>query len=377
MDYSQLAVFTDFRELERPDYYRDIPSDYHVVITDVVDSTQAIAAGAYRAVNTIGAGSIVAAQRALGAELLPFSFGGDGAILVVQPERRDAVLEALCGLKALARQHFDLDLRVGTVPVSELVAAGYALQWARYQVVPGQTIAIFRGSGFSEAERRVHTGQSLREGAPEQADLSGMSCRWQAIPASRGRILSLILSARTEQTGFYTTLLQELDAAVEGGIETSNPVRLERMSYRSVMDCIHDEVRYHARWSPALIGRVLEIFLAVGIFRYGLPGMFFNASRYARSLARHTDYRKFDNALRMTLDCTEEETARIRALCERHDADGRLYFGLHEDSEVVMTCYLNGLGDGEHLHFVDGGHGGYALAAQALKRRIEADGRAG
>lgn len=371
MKYADLKAFSDFRELENPEYFSGIPSDWYVVITDIVDSTRAIEAGAYRSVNTLGVGSIVAAQRALGPEPLPFSFGGDGATLVVPERHLQAVLRSLRGLKTLAHQQFDLELRVGAVAVGELVAAGFDLQWARYEVVPGQAIAIFRGGGFPEADRRVRSGQVLEGGPSGQVDLSGMSCRWQAIPSARGCVLSIILSARKEEPGFYSMLLGEIDRSVEGGVETSNPVRLERMSYRGVLECIRDEVRYHGRWSPALIGRMLEIVLAVGIFRYGVPGMFFNARRYAQSLVRHTDYRKFDNALRMTLDCTSEEAERIRALCAREHERGTLFYGIHEDSEAVMTCYLNGLGDGEHLHFVDGGRGGYALAAQDLKLRME------
>jgi hypothetical protein len=50
--------------------------------------------------------------------------------------------------------------------------------------------------------------------------------------------------------------------------------------------------------------------------------------------------------------------------------EGRIYYGLHESSQALMTCYVQGLDDGAHVHFVDGGSGGYALAAKQLKRQM-------
>ena len=32
-----------------------------------------------------------------------------------------------------------------------------------------------------------------------------------------------------------------------------------------------------------------------------------------------------------------------------------------------MTCFVDGLSDGKHIHFIDGGDGGYAMAAMKLK----------
>jgi hypothetical protein len=32
-----------------------------------------------------------------------------------------------------------------------------------------------------------------------------------------------------------------------------------------------------------------------------------------------------------------------------------------------MTCYVNDLNPGNHIHFIDGGDGGYAMAAKKLK----------
>jgi hypothetical protein len=35
-----------------------------------------------------------------------------------------------------------------------------------------------------------------------------------------------------------------------------------------------------------------------------------------------------------------------------------------------MTCYVHDVNDGNHIHFVDGGDGGYAMAARELKAQL-------
>ena len=37
-----------------------------------------------------------------------------------------------------------------------------------------------------------------------------------------------------------------------------------------------------------------------------------------------------------------------------------------------MTCYVEGLQDSAHMHFVDADGGGYAMAATQLKKQLKA-----
>lgn len=48
---------------------------------------------------------------------------------------------------------------------------------------------------------------------------------------------------------------------------------------------------------------------------------------------------------------------------------GRLVYGMHKSRETLLTCIVQSY-NGNHLHFVDGSDGGYALAATALERRF-------
>ena len=49
---------------------------------------------------------------------------------------------------------------------------------------------------------------------------------------------------------------------------------------------------------------------------------------------------------------------------------GRLAYGLHRSSAALITCLVRSYA-GQHLHFVDGADGGYALAARELAAQLE------
>lgn len=79
--YSGIPVFRGFTSLMDPALYSPLPDDWSVGVADIVDSTKAIAAQRYKAVNMAGAAVIAAVTNALEGREFPFVFGGDGASL--------------------------------------------------------------------------------------------------------------------------------------------------------------------------------------------------------------------------------------------------------------------------------------------------------
>jgi hypothetical protein len=113
----------------------------------------------------------------------------------------------------------------------------------------------------------------------------------------------------------------------------------------------------------SLIGRVL-----MGL-RASAGG--FDGARYKAELVANTDFRKFDETLRMVLDLSEQEQASLRAELERRRQAGQLAFGIHTSPAALVTCFVRAYA-GDHVHFVDGADGGYALAAKELKAQLRA-----
>ena len=369
--FADLASFSKFEELTEDRHFVPLPEDWFVVITDVRGSTRAIEAGRYRDVNTIGAASISVVQEAI-AEELPFVFGGDGATILVPPTRLDAALEALTGLAALARENFDLELRVGRVAVRELDAAGTTIEVAKHELAAGRCIAVMRGGGLAKAEQLVK-GDEATYGIPTQSaepkELKGLTCRWQPIASRRGTMLSLLVEARGDRPReVYAEVLKELARVFGGNLDVANPVEPETMRYKSLVSIVRDEWRQTARLSwRSIYARLFSIFASVLMFALRIKPMGYDPEPYRKAMRTHSDFRKFDGVLRMVIDCTDEEKAHIVAMLEASAARGQLAYGVHGSRTALMTCYVRGMSDGQHIHFIDGANGGYAMAAKGLK----------
>ena len=85
----------------------------------------------------------------------------------------------------------------------------------------------------------------------------------------------------------------------------------------------------------------------------------------------HADYRKFDDVLRMVLDCSEIQTQEIEQYLESKYQEGQLFYGTYKSNNALMTCYVQDIQPGQHIHFIDGGDGGYAMAAKQLKTQLK------
>ena len=115
----------------------------------------------------------------------------------------------------------------------------------------------------------------------------------------------------------------------------------------------------------AVLVRTLLYFL---IMRAGRPIGPFVPARYMRQLVENSDYRKYDDGLRMILDCTPELADALEQRLAA--ATGIARYGLFRQDAAMMTCFTPSPLRSDHVHFVDGARGGYAAAATAMKAAI-------
>jgi hypothetical protein len=379
--FSELPEIDEFARAVELAHYADVPESWHVVITDVRGSTRAIEAGRYKDVNALGVSSIVAVQNALSDLELPYVFGGDGATLLVPGTRLERAAVALRGVQRLSRDAFELELRVATIAVSELVAAGERVRVARFRTSPSVSLALLAGGGFAAAERWVKDPKrcaryAVGEGEAS-ADLEGFECRWQPVRSRRGQVISLLVlslaATESERENTYKHTLDAIDGLLS--LRDARPVKRDNLRMLGLFGDFSTEARVrsgtrggrafarardNAR-KQALIGRAL---MATGKNAGGFDGQ-----RYRAELVENTDFRKFDETLRMVLDLSEAELRELLAHLERERARGRLVFGLHRSDSALMTCFVRSY-QGNHVHFVDGSNGGYAIAAKQLKAQL-------
>ncbi|HEY8566360.1 MAG TPA: DUF3095 domain-containing protein [Beijerinckiaceae bacterium] len=373
--YAGVPVFSDFRMLMDPAHYRPLPEGWLIGVADVVASTAAIAAGRYKAVNMAGAAVIAAVGNALARRPFPYAFGGDGASFAVAPEDASAAREALAATAAFARDDLDLSLRVALLPVEAVRAQGLDLRVARYAPSPHVSYAMFAGGGLAFAERVVKAGEYAVAPAVGGAkpDLSGLSCRWDEAPARHGVILSLVVvpAAETEAPAFRA-LVEELITLVETSPEAGRPVTDSTLTVRWPPQGFDFETRAARGGGP--LARRLKVLartlVSTAIFRSGLRVGRFDPAVYRRELLANTDFRKYDDGLRMTLDCTPALADRIAARLDQAEAAGVAHAGLHRQGAALVTCITPNPTASDHVHFVDGAAGGYASAARRLKEKL-------
>jgi hypothetical protein len=93
----------------------------------------------------------------------------------------------------------------------------------------------------------------------------------------------------------------------------------------------------------------------------------FDARLYKQDVSDNSDFRKFDDGLKMTVDVDGARFGRIEALLKQAAAEGICRYGLHRQDSALITCFVINPMQRDHMHFIDGAAGGYALAAARMK----------
>ncbi len=376
--YADISSFDDFSQVANIDHYKIAPDDWFVVIADIQGSTRAIGEGRYKEVNMIGAACINAVLNISDRGEIPYVFGGDGATLLTPPNRVDACKKTLLAVRRLAETKFNLSLRVGIVPVARINATdGSRVLVAKYQISPGNVLATFSGGGVELAERWIKSNSDylIEENHDnEPPDLGGLSCRWEPLESENGVMLSVLMLATADKesvkTEIYRSLIDALGEISEEAINQGKPISDNNMKFRWPPRGLGAEI-------DATVGERNRLFWALRLYLYSLFQWFldrfdltvggYRGRQYRVELRSNTDYRRFDDTLRILLDCTQAQADEIDKMLALRAERGELLYGLHRADSALMTCLVFSVEKGEHIHFVDGNDGGFTSAAKAMK----------
>ncbi|HSR76358.1 MAG TPA: DUF3095 domain-containing protein [Xanthobacteraceae bacterium] len=371
--YERVPVFDRFSEIADPARYQPLPDDWHLGLADVVQSTKAIRENRYKAVNMAGASVIAAVANALGNRDFPFVFGGDGASFAVPPADAALARETLAATAAWVRDELSLNLRVALIPVADVRQHGLAVDIARFAPSPDVSYAMFSGGGIAWAEAAMKRGAyAIAPGPPgARPDLSGLSCRFSEIPAVRGTIMSLLVVPAVSPDATYRDFIARLVQLIESSPDVSRPVPDGAGDLRWPPEGLELEVRATRRAGGSLLLRRAVVLIATAIsycvLRFNIKVGSFVPTTYLRQLRDNSDFRKYDDALRMVLDCTPALVRAIEARLAAAASAGIVRYGIHQQDRAMMTCFTPSAFRNDHVHFIDGALGGYALAASALK----------
>src|ERR1700720_2253832 len=320
--YSSIPVFRGFSRVMDPALYSPLPDDWSIGVADIVESTRAIAEARYKAVNMAGASVIAAITNALAGREFPFVFGGDGASFAVSPEDLARAREALAATAIWVKEDLDLAMRVALVPVAAVRAQGFDVRVARFGPSPNLSYAMFSGGGLGWAETAMKRGEFALPAAPSgtQPDLTGLSCRFEEIPSVRGLILSvLVVPARAANPTAFRRLIEDVIALVERSPDAGRPVPPGGPPLRWPPAGVEFEARAAREGSlfrrrSFVLANTLWAYL---VMRFGIKVGNFVPKTYVQQVVENSDFRKYDDGLRMILDCTPElEQALTQRLAE-------------------------------------------------------------
>ena len=72
----------------------------------------------------------------------------------------------------------------------------------------------------------------------------------------------------------------------------------------------------------------------------------------------------------MVIDGSEAQYRDLREYLDGEHREGRLVYGMHKSREALLTCIVFSY-NGNHVHFVDGSDGGYAILSRGLKAQLK------
>jgi len=372
--YAGVPVFSDFTQVTDNERFRPLPDSWVVGIADIVQSTKAIAENRYKAVNMAGAAVIVSITNALQGRDFPFVFGGDGASFAVSGDDASAARRALAETATWVKEDLDLSLRIGMVSVADIRAHGQDVRVARYAPSDNISIAMFSGGGLAFADAAMKRGEIAvpLANAGAHPDLTGLSCRYELIPAQRGLVLSLVVAPgpRANAANFRAAV-ETVTRIVEKTPDASRPLPGQGLKMKWPPAGFDLEARALRRQGESVGLRKVKVLAKTFLFFLIMHFKFrvgrFIPEKYTRELIDNSDFRKFDDSLRMVLDCTPEMASQIEECLKEAAADGIVRFGTHRQEAAMMTCFTPSPMKANHVHFIDGANGGYATAAAAMK----------
>jgi hypothetical protein len=306
-------------------------------------------------------------------------FGGDGAFILVPPECDGAVARALSFIREKSHQDFSLELRIARIPLLELEASGAMVKVAKFELSPGNSIAMFAGGGLALADRWMKVERSkflIPADLTPVGDSNGLECRWKPLPSQRGGgILTLIIGAEpslgeARRALVYEEIVNSIREIID--LKAAQPIQKERLTIGWPPNAAWDEVRilHDGLISQATAFTRLLFWTLVQAFfvrKYRAQPATEEVGRYLEQLTNNTDSVKLDDQLRMVLDVTKEEKEKLESLLQAERAKRKIRYGTHYSSSALMTCFVES--PTQHVHFVDGADGGYALAAKMLKQQ--------
>lgn len=357
----------------------DFPPGWHVIIADVKNSTSAVNAGKHDDVNLVSAGCLVVALNIAKGEniQIPFFFTGDGGTMFVPPDILEDVLKGLKVHNQNIMENFGLELHIGSIAVSEILAAGHSLSIAKVQFAKNFHKAVIIGNGLLYAEQLIKgTGENteLEESIPAELNMEGLECRWNKIkpPEESDEVVCYLIQASSpdKQIIVYADVLRNMDE-IYGKVDIRNPLSIDGLKLLISVNKIKKEmiVRF-GKWRKNYITKIfLQSYIGKLFFKLNWKINQIKGKEYLKQVVTNADTLTIDGRISTIISGSKDQRIRFVQYLKEQEQAGKLFYGHFKTGECIMTCYIENRNN-KHIHFVDGADGGYTEASKELKSKL-------
>jgi hypothetical protein len=355
--------------------FYEVPEDWHVLIADIKNSTQAIKNGKHNEVNLVATGSIIAVLNIVYSEKInvPFFFGGDGATILVPSKYLKSAMSALEKHRENTLKNFGFELKIGHISVEEIYRDKIELKIAKAEINDIFNIPVVLGNGLQYAENLIKNEDPLKKENFRidqfPLNLNGMECKWDKIrpPEESQEVVSLIVTGCGDQdpSKIFSEVLKAIDE-IYGSQLRRKPISIKRLGLKAGFQKINSEMR-------AKLGRFDGSYFLKNLVKVNFGNFYLKNSkagkRYLQKLVELTDTLTIDGRINTVITGTSDQRISLISFLDHLEGSNKIKYGLYVSQESVMSCYVRDMGTNDHIHFVDGADGGYTRAANSLKKK--------
>lgn len=358
--------------------FKNVPGSWHVVVVDIQNSTNAVKEGNHHQVNLTATGAIISVLNTVrkfkGNVEIPYFFGGDGATFIVPFSLLDKIVQVLNNYRIHIKRKVNLVLRVGQIPVKDLVEQNVQLKIAKHQLTEKLSIPIVLGNGLKVAEHLIKS--SFKEKNTTSFDesllnLEGMECRWDEISPdkSQAKVVCLLLDVSEEafQGDIYKRVLTQMEKDF-GNFENRQPIK------NTMLKLDANPKKVLAEMKISLVSNNWMYFLKSWL-KTNFGKIYLKLTRsgkqYLKQIGQLSHTFMLDGMINTVFTAEQSKIDNFISFLDELENDNKLIYGIHVTHASVMSCYVLDKKT-THSHFVDGTEGGYTSAAKMFKAKKKA-----
>ena len=354
-----------------------VPSDWFIVVTDIENSTNAVAKGLHNDVNLSATGSIITVLNTLKRInkniKIPYFFGGDGSTFIIPKAVLSPVLLALNDYSQHIKKSTQLNLRVGHLKVQKVYDNQVSLRISKVSHNSYLTTPVVLGNGLKYAEEIIKERfkpSDISSKPHVELNLNGMECRWDKIYPNKTdkKVVCLLVDCDNEdiQAQVYSDIMSEIDT-VFGPLESRNPISIGKLKLDPSIKKIKNEM--YAKLGKYKITYLISnwFITLIGVFYFKF---FKDGKKQKQRIALLTDTLMIDGFLNTVISGTNAQVEQLKSKLDQLENHSKIIYGIHVTHASIMSCYIEDRKE-KHIHFVDGTEGGYTSAAMMFKEKFK------